>query len=81
MTNAKKCDDWAAVGYSGLLCSSPEDCKLVAVHDGCGESATWTLCVEDSDGEVVAYLKWPKAWPQSMTCEKLLAAGFECITA
>ena len=60
---------------------APEECKLVAVHDGCGESATWNLCVEDSTGQVVAYLEWPKKWPPTMTRDELHAAGFECVPA
>ena len=55
----------------------PEGCKLVAVHDGRGDSATWTLCVEDAEGDVVADLAWPKVWPDKMSAEQLHAVGFE----
>lgn len=58
----------------------PEGCQLMAMLDGHGSSATWGLYVE-SDGEVVAHLAWPKAWPATMTAEILTEYGFNCITA
>lgn len=59
----------------------PEGCKLVAIHDGAGRSATWLLCVEDPEGETVAYIRWPRSWPSWVKADFLMEKGFECRTA
>jgi hypothetical protein len=64
---------------SDLLCH--EGCRLVAVHDGCGESATWTLMVENQDGDVVAILDWPEVFGDWQTEGDLIKKGFECRVA
>lgn len=51
----------------------PEGCKLVAVWGGDG----WLLEVNTQEGDCVAILEWPKAWPDSMTSEQLEKIGFE----
>lgn len=58
----------------------PEDCNLVAVHDGRGESATWLLTVE-KDGEMVAILAWPKDWPSRVNGAFLRKRGFTTVVA
>lgn len=50
-----------------------EECKLVAVDTGDG----WSLEVHAPWGEVIAFLAWPKSWPETMTNIMLEAAGFE----
>ena len=50
-----------------------EDCKLVASYTGEG----WTLEVHTNYGECIAYLTWPKSWPDEISDEKLKEFGFE----
>lgn len=50
----------------------PEGCLLVAHDTGDG----WALAVETADGDLVAYLKWPDAWPETLTTQELIAKGF-----
>ncbi len=54
--------------------------RLVAVHDGAGESATWGLYVE-YDGEGIAELPWPQDWPERVHTVFLQDAGFKTVTA
>ena len=51
----------------------PENCKLVAVHDGDG----WAFEVVDAQEEVVALLGWPQRFGSSMTATDLKREGFE----
>ena len=57
----------------------PEKCKLVAYHTG----DAWSLEVHrnygDDDDELVAYLDWPKTWPEYMKTETLKQFGFEIV--
>lgn len=62
-----------------LLCH--EGCKLVAVLDGGGESATWSLEVENEDGEIVAMIEWPEVFGDWQTEGELIKKGFECRVA
>lgn len=50
----------------------PHDCALVAFHTGDG----WALTVENSEHDVIGYLKWPESWPSVMTTTDLIAKGF-----
>lgn len=51
----------------------PEGCTLVAHDTGEG----WALCVENTKGDVVAYLAWPWSWLKAITPEQLAEKGFE----
>jgi hypothetical protein len=53
----------------------PEGCKLVAHDTGDG----WALMVESRKGETVAYLDWPKIWPEVMAAKDLRRIGFEVV--
>ena len=61
---------------TGGLC--PEGCKLVAVLDGCGESAEWGLYVQDKDGNDIGILAWPDCFGERADENDLIASGFEC---
>ena len=50
-----------------------EDCKLVAEWTGDG----WSLEVQTTDGDTVALLGWPKAWPEKVNSTDLERFGFE----
>jgi hypothetical protein len=51
----------------------PEECVLTAHNTGDG----WCLAVEDRKENVVAYLRWPKAWPETIDKSSLEKFGFE----
>jgi hypothetical protein len=50
--------------------------RLTAVHDGFGQSATWTLFLDDADGDYLAIINWPPDWPNWMTADDLRQKGF-----
>jgi hypothetical protein len=62
-------------GYAGKCpdCDGPEDCKLVAEWTGEG----WSLEVQTADGDTLALLAWPKAWPKTVGNSDLERFGFE----
>lgn len=68
-------------GSAEFALSGHEGCKLVAVLDGCGESAAWTLEVENQDGEIVAMIEWPEVFGDWQTEGELIKKGFECRVA
>jgi len=54
---------------------TPEGCWLIAFDTGEG----WALAVEDEHRNTVAYLAWPKVWPERVTRQKLWECGFEVL--
>jgi hypothetical protein len=51
----------------------PEDCELWAEWTGDG----WSLEVQTPEGDMLALLAWPKAWPKTMSSDDLRRCGFE----
>lgn len=51
----------------------PEECKLKAHHTG----DAWLLYVEDRHGKTIAYLTWPKNWPENVSEVEVRGCGFE----
>ena len=65
----------ASAFCSNAIREVPEECTLVAVHTG----DAWHLTVEDRSGEGVAFLEWPKSWPETVNGDQLKAFGFEVV--
>lgn len=57
----------------------PEECKLIAVHTGDGWSLEVHQNAGDIDDELVAYLAWPKQWPEIVSSKQLEVMGFEVV--
>ena len=57
--------------------NTPESCTLCAVDDG----GCYVLEVLDSKGRVIAYLDWPKSWPEIVSPSYLTVAGFKIVPA
>ncbi len=53
--------------------SGPEECRLKAHHTGDG----WLLYVMDRHGKTIAYLAWPKNWPEILSKFQIGRFGFE----
>lgn len=73
---AETTESGAPPGQAGFDLLCPEDCILMAVHDGCGESATCNLEVQNQEGDTVAMLKWPEVFGDWQTEEELKRKGF-----
>ena len=63
----------AGIFYKNMIIIDAfEDCKLVAAYMGDGYSLEVL-----HNGEVIAYLSWPKSWPDKVTDSFLIQCGFE----
>ena len=60
-------------GYTHVVYDPPEECILKAHHTG----DAWLLYVEDKHSNTIAYLAWPKNWPDSLNTFQIGRYGFE----